>query len=149
MTDDARPGSYASLDHRVTALETRMSGLETQVALATERLDVVKSMGSATHDAVKHLESIIQQALRDPYSVMPRAAVDERDEWKAWRATATAALEANARAIDAEREARERADSGPRDQIEGAKRVGLIVLAVLGGLSSVVSIAIAIYRGVS
>lgn len=131
MTDDARPGSYASLDRRVTALEARMGGLETQVALATERLDVVKSMGSATHDAVKHLESILQQAFHDPYSVMPKSAAEEREDWRAWRKAVDQALDA---------------DASSRDELRGAKKVALIVVAVLGGLSSVVTVALAVYR---
>ena len=131
MSDDPRPGTYASLDRRVTALEMQMADVKTQLAIGNERLDAVKATSTATHEAVKHLEGLIQQAFRDPYSVMPRSASDERDEWKAWRVSVDSILTA---------------DRTTKAELRGVARVGVIALAVLGGLASVVNVALAIYR---
>ena len=128
MSEDPRPGTYASLEKRVGALEGAVAGIERdlrhQGELFSLRLDAIKATSEATKTAVHGIEDLIERALRGDDTVAPRAA-EERKAWIEWRKTVEARLEAQE-----EQDAR----------FAGMKASSLAVLAILGGLASVVSV---------
>ena len=106
MSDDEahpRPGSYASLERRVEAVEQSLAGVRTDVAviqrdmahqseLAVSHYRTVEAQNGEIKATVSGMQALIERALRDPYSVMPEQA-RTRDEWAAWRGTVDGKLD--------------------------------------------------------
>ena len=97
MSDEApRPGSYASLERRVEALEGQVGNIVRDLAviqsdvrhnaeMAGLHFKTLNAQGDSTKQAVDQLQTLISQAIRDPASVIPGQKEIVAD-WTQWRA---------------------------------------------------------------
>lgn len=105
MADEVapRPGSYASLERRIETIENRMATAESDSAemktsialiqaeqkhqgeLFAAQFRAIEAHGESTSRGLAAIETLIQNALRDPETVMSRAQIEERRQWLAWR----------------------------------------------------------------